>query len=127
MLSTETPDAAGKPAEASPARCSSVTLPYLCSIKRACIEWGDCGKTRFYEIAREYEVELHKIGSKTVVSGEEVARVAHAILAAARKAAAVDASALATRSVAARRRSINATTPPLATLVRRRRRGSTAD
>jgi hypothetical protein len=127
MLNTETPDTDGKPAEASRARFAPVPLPRLCSIKRACVEWGDCGKTRFYEIVREYKVELHKIGSKTVVSGEDVGRVANEILSATRKAA-LDAKALAGKSVESRRErhsSSRATSPP-ATPARRPRRGSSS-
>lgn len=117
---------AGKLAESSPVRCAPVPLPRLCSIKRACVEWGDCGKTRFYEIARNYCVGLLKIGSKTVVSGEDVERVADAILAAARKAT-FDARALAAKSVAARNRYRSAPAEsPSATPPRRRRRGSPA-
>lgn len=126
MLSTDSPNTDGKPAEALRARSAPPPLPLLCSIKRACVEWGDCGKTRFYEIAREHGVELMKIGSKTVVAGEDVKRVAEAILAAARNAS-FDARALAAKSVAARKRhgSAPASSPSAATS-RRRRRGSTA-
>jgi hypothetical protein len=126
MLSNDASDTDAKPAEASRARSAPAPLPRLCSIKRACVEWGDCGKTRFYEIAREHGVELLKIGSKTVISGVDVERVADAILSAERKAA-VDGKALATRSVAARRRlhdTTPASSPPIA--AQRRRRGSTA-
>ena len=123
MLSPETTDAAipERHRIASPA-----PLPRLCSIKRACLEWGDCGKTRFYEIVREHGVELLKIGSKTVVAGEDVNSVADAILAAARKAT-FDARTLAAKSVAARKRqgSAPAASPSTAT-ARRRRRGSSA-
>ena len=109
---------------------SPVPLPRLCSIKRACLEWGDCGTTRFYEIAREYKVRLLKIGSKTVVTGDDVNSVADKIIAEARQAT-IDAKALASRSVAARRarrgstsgQPTSAPSPPATT--RRRRRGST--
>ena len=100
----------------------SVQLPRLCSIKRACVEWGDCGKTRFYEIVREHGVELLKIGSKTVVTGDDVNRVADAILTVARKAT-IDARALATKSVAARRQRRTTTVAPKFVVARRRRRG----
>jgi hypothetical protein len=127
MLNAETPDTDGRPVEPSLARCAPVPLPRLCSIKRACVEWGDCGKTRFYEIVREYKVELHKIGRKTVVSGDDVGRVANEILSATRKYA-LDAKALAKKSVASRRQrhsSASAKSPP-ATPARRLRRGSAA-
>lgn len=120
MLSTNNTDCA-KP-EAACHR-SAPPLPRLCSIERTCIEWGDCGKTRFYEIVREHGVELLKIGSKTVVAGEDVNRVADAVLAAARKAT-FDARALAAKSVAARKR--NGRGPaasPSTTAARRRMRG----
>lgn len=123
MLSTETTDTATP----EPHRSAPPPLPRLCSIKRACVEWGDCGKTRFYEIAREHGVELLKIGSKTVVAGEDVNRVAEAILAVARNAS-FDARALAAKSVAARMRqgSAPAASPSTATARRRRRGSSTA-
>ncbi|OYX97147.1 MAG: hypothetical protein B7Y80_20740 [Hyphomicrobium sp. 32-62-53] len=102
LNNTDIPGTDGIHGDPSPARCVPAPLPRLCSIRRTCAEWGDCGKTRFYEIAREHGVDLLKIGSKTVVSGEDVGRVADAILSAARKAA-IDARALAEKSVAARR------------------------
>ena len=122
MLSTETTDTA----TLEPHRSAlPVPLPRLCSIKRACLEWGDCGKTRFYEIVDDHGVSLLKIGSKTVVAGEEVNRVADAILATARKAT-FDARALAAKSVAARKRHGSAPAASISpTTERRRRRGST--
>ena len=127
MLNTDAPDTDGKPVDTSRARSAPAPLPRLCSIKRACVEWGDCGKTRFYEIVREHEVELHKIGSKTVVSGEDVGRVANEILSAARKTA-LDAKSLADKSVAARRQrhGVAPAGSPPATPARRLRRGSSA-
>lgn len=108
----------------------STSMPRLCSIKRARAEWGDCGTTRFYEIVREHNVRLHKIGSKTVVTGEDVNRVADAIIAAARSVP-IDAKALASRSVAARlgrrgSRPAQRARVPAQTTVRRVRRGCTA-
>jgi hypothetical protein len=134
MLNTETPDTDGKPAEASRPQSAPAPLPRLCSIKRACVEWGDCGKTRFYEIANKYGVELLKIGSKTVVTGEDVNKVANEIIAAARQAT-IDAEALAEKSKALAKRSVAArrerrgsapAASPSATAARRRRRGCPA-
>lgn len=134
MLNAETPDTDGKPLEPSRDRCTPIPLPRLCSIKRACIEWGDCGKTRFYEIASKYGVELLKIGSKTVVTGEDVNKVANEIIAAARQAT-IDAEALAEKSKALAKKSVAArrerrgsapAAPAFATAALRRRRGSSA-
>ena len=124
MLSADTTDRAeleSKHHQSAP----TAPLPRLCSVKRACFEWGDCGKTRFYEIVRDHEVELVKIGSKTVVAGEDVNRVADAFLAAARKAK-FEARALAPKAVMASKRHETAPRASISpTTEQRRRRGST--
>lgn len=76
-------------------------LPILCSKARARAEWGDVGNTSFYAICRAHNVTLVRIGARTAVAGEDVARVATALIAAS-KPPPIDAKALAKRSVAAR-------------------------
>ncbi len=98
-------------------------LPLLCDKSRARAEWGNVGITKFYELVQEHGVALVKIGAKTAITGEDVARVANAIIAAS-KPAPIDAKALAKRSVASRQaaRLAAAKSPP----PRRTRRGSHA-
>ena len=130
MLDTPTTDTSPKAVEAPRPLTTAPALPRLCSIKRARAEWGDCGTTRFYEIVREHNVRLLKMGSKTVIAGEDVNSVADAIIAAAPREASIDAKALASRSVDARRAGRGgtpaqpATAPSHPVATRRRRRGS---
>ena len=124
MLSTDIPRTDCMSAEASTAGSAPPPLPRLCSTQRCRAEWGDVGNTKFYDLIREHNVPILKIGGKTVIAGEDVARVADAIIAAGRQAS-IDARALAAKSVAARRNRLGAaqsTAPPAR---RRRRRGGT--
>ncbi len=85
----------------SSAAPSSASLPLLCDKSRAQAEWGNIGTTKFYELIRAHNVSLVRIGSKTAVSGEDVARVASEMIAASNPPP-IDARALAKRSVEAR-------------------------
>jgi hypothetical protein len=100
--------------------------PLLVSIREARRQLGDIGTTAFYDAVKRHNIQLVKLGGRSLVPMAEIERVVAELRTKGATDASDKAKALAKLSIMARRARRGAALAPAPRTNRRKRRGSTA-